>query len=112
MSRQPSVQQTSVITTWPFDMWKIDLIEKFSKSRNGHKYLIVVVDYFSKWIQVKPLANPTEENALNFFHYFILCRYGVPRDIITNYGTQFSTKFSVKCTRLDGLPLPISRGMD
>lgn len=58
------------------------------------------IDYFSKWIEAKPLANPTEENALNFFHGFILCRCGVPRAINTDHGTQFSTKFSAECTRL------------
>lgn len=74
-------------------MWGIDLMEKFSKSRNGHEYLIVAVDYFSKWIEAKPLENPTEENAINFFHDFILCRCRVPWAIITDHGTQFSIKF-------------------
>lgn len=60
---------------------------KFSKSRNGFEYLIVVVNYFSKWIKAKPLASLTEENTLNFFHDFVLYKYGVPRVIVTYHRT-------------------------
>lgn len=60
---------------------------KFSKSRNGFEYLIVVVNYFSKWIKAKPLASLTEENTLNFFHDFVLYKYGVPRVIVTDHRT-------------------------
>lgn len=45
---------------------------KFPKSINGLEYLIVAVDYFSRWIEAKPLANPKEEKVLNFFHDFVL----------------------------------------
>lgn len=75
-------------------------MEKFPKSRNRYEYLVVAVDYFSKWIEAKPLANPTKENTLNFFCDFVLCRYGVPQVVLTDYGTQFSTKFTMKCTRM------------
>lgn len=82
-------------------MWGIDLMGKFPKSRNRLEYLIVVVDYFSRWIEAKPLANPTEENTLNFFHDFVLCRYRVPRAVVIDHGTQFSNKFTTECTRLE-----------
>lgn len=39
-------------------MWGMDLMERFLRTQNGYEYLIVAVDYFSKWI---------EENVLNFF---------------------------------------------
>lgn len=81
-------------------MWGIDLMGKFLKSRNGYEYLVVAVDYFSKWIEVKPLANPIEENTLKFFHDFVLCRYGVPQAVVTDHETQLSTKFPTLCTRL------------
>lgn len=85
--RLPSVQQTPVLATWPFDMWGMDLIGRFPKLRSGFEYLVVVVDYFSKWIEAKSLANPSEENVINFFHNSILFRFGVPRAIITDCGT-------------------------
>lgn len=58
-------------------MWGMDLMGKFLKARNGFEYLVVAVDYFSKWNEAKPLVHPTEENVLNFFHDPVLCRFGV-----------------------------------
>lgn len=57
LARQSLVQQTPVAAGWPFDMWGNDLMVKFPKSKNILEYLIVSVDYFSKWIEAKPLAN-------------------------------------------------------
>lgn len=76
--RLSSIPQTPVLAAWPFDMWRLDLMGKFPKSRGENEYLIVVVDYFSKWIKAKPLASPTEENTFNFLHDFVLCRYRIP----------------------------------
>lgn len=100
ISWQPSVPQTLMLTAWPFDISGIDLMEKFSRSRWGSEYLIVVVDYFSKCIEAKPLASPTEENTLNFLHDFVLCRYEIPWVIITDHDTQFATKLVAECSRL------------
>lgn len=50
------------------DMWEVDLMEKFPKLRNIFEYLIVEVEYFSKWIEAKPLVNQTEKNTLNFLY--------------------------------------------
>lgn len=61
---------------------------------SGFEYLVVAVDYFSKYIEAKPLRNPTEENVLDFFHDSILCRFRVPREVVTNHGTQFSKTFT------------------
>lgn len=98
--RLPSIGQTPVVTSWPFDMWGIDLMGEFPRAKNGFEYLVVVVDYFSKWIEAKPLVHPTEDNVLQFFHDFVLCRFGVPRAVVSDHGTQFSKKFTAKCDRL------------
>lgn len=63
--RVPSIPKILVLAAWPFDMWRIVLMGKFPKSR-GSEYLIIVIDYFFKWIEAKALTTPTEENALNF----------------------------------------------
>lgn len=81
-------------------MWGINLMEKLPRARENHEYLIVAVDYFSKWIKAKPLAAPTEENTLNFLYDFILCQYGILRAIISDHDTQFATKFTIECSRL------------
>lgn len=60
-------------------------MRKFPMERGGLEYLVVVMDYFSKWIEVKALAFPIEENVLNFFHDQVLCKYSVLRVVITDH---------------------------
>lgn len=95
----PSIQQTLVTSTWLFDMREMDLMEKISKSESRVEYVVVTIDYFSKCINVKPV-NLTEENVLNYFHDSILCRFGVPRAMVMDHGTQFSKKFTNECNCL------------
>eukprot|EP00267_Zea_mays_P040451 XP_008680232.1 uncharacterized protein LOC103655225 [Zea mays] len=57
----------------------------------GFTHLMVAIDKFSKWIEVRPLANITSEQAVAFFTD-IIHRFGVPNSIITNNGTQFKGK--------------------
>jgi len=56
------------------------------------KFLIVAVDYFSKWIEAKPLTTITAQQVQQFVWKDIICRYGVPHTIITNNGRQFIDK--------------------
>jgi len=54
--------------------------------------LIVVVDYFTKWIEAKPLATITAQQVQQFVWKDIICRYGIPHTIITDNGRQFIDK--------------------
>jgi len=44
---------------WPFAMWGMDILDSFSPDKGQVKFLIVAIDYFTKWIEVKPLATIT-----------------------------------------------------
>jgi len=56
------------------------------------KFLIVAVDYFTKWIEAKPLTTITTQQVQQFVWKDIICRYGVPHTIITDNGRQFIDK--------------------
>ncbi|XP_027903608.1 uncharacterized protein LOC114163499 [Vigna unguiculata] len=56
------------------------------------KFLIVAIDYFTKWIEAKPLATITTQQVQQFVWKDIICRYGVPHTIITYNGRQFIDK--------------------
>ncbi|KAM2867607.1 hypothetical protein COP2_023507 [Malus domestica] len=60
------------------------------------RYAIVVVDYFTKWVEVEPLATITEAKIEDFVWKNILCRFGIPNAIVTDNGRQFdNNKFRV-----------------
>ncbi|GAU39457.1 hypothetical protein TSUD_290230 [Trifolium subterraneum] len=56
------------------------------------KYLIVAVDYFTKWIEAEPLAKISASNILRFFKRDVLARFGIPQVVVTDNGTQFTNK--------------------
>ena len=64
------------------------------------KYAIVAVDYFTKWAEAEPLVTITTKKVINFVVRNIICRFGLPRTIITDNGTQFdSAEFKDFCQR-------------
>jgi hypothetical protein len=56
------------------------------------RYVVVVVEYFSKWIEAKPLATITSVTVQKFFWQNIVCRFGVSKAITVDNGTQFGAK--------------------
>jgi transposase InsO family protein len=75
--------------TWPFAVWGLDLVGSLQKAPGGYTHLLVAIDKFSKWIEVRPLNSIRSEQAMAFFTN-IIHRFRVPNSIITDNGTQFT----------------------
>ena len=54
------------------------------------RFLIVAIDYFTKWIKAKPLAKITTKQVAQFFWENIICSYGIPWVLVTDNGAQFN----------------------
>ncbi|GKV20138.1 hypothetical protein SLEP1_g30300 [Rubroshorea leprosula] len=67
----------------------VDLLGPFVKGKGGRTYLVVAVDYFTKWIEAKPLSTTTEKKIEEFLFNSILCKFGIPKRIIADNGPQF-----------------------
>jgi len=86
----PPAELTSLVFPWPFAWWGIDLLGPFPKATGQLKYLVVAVDYSTKWIEADPLSKITAKNVLRFFKRNILARFGVPALVISDNGSQFT----------------------
>ncbi|GKV40834.1 hypothetical protein SLEP1_g48435 [Rubroshorea leprosula] len=64
---------SSLSSLWPFTQWGIDLLGPFVKGKEGYTYLVVAVDYFTKWIEAKPLSTTTKKKIEEFLFNSILC---------------------------------------
>jgi hypothetical protein len=64
----------------------LDLVGPLQKAPGGFSHLLVAIDKFSKWIEVRPLTSIRSEQAVAFFTN-IIHRFGVLKSIITNNGT-------------------------
>jgi len=90
MHLAPPAELTSLVSPWPLAWWGIDLLEPLPKAAGQLKYLVVAIDYCTKWIEAEPLAKITAKNVLRFFRRNILARFRVPALVISDYGTQFT----------------------
>ena len=76
-----------------FSVWGIDIIGKISpKSSSGHEYILVVIDYFTKWVKATSYARLTAARVAKFIRSHIIYRYGVPHELISNRGAHFRGK--------------------
>ena len=59
------------------------------KSSNGHEYILVAIDYFTKWVEVASYARLTATRVAKFMKSHIICLYGVPHKLISDRGVHF-----------------------
>ena len=53
------------------------------------KYLVVAIEYFTKWIEAEPIAQITAHKIQDFVWKNIVCRFDGPRRLVSDNGTQF-----------------------
>ncbi|GJZ78029.1 reverse transcriptase domain-containing protein [Tanacetum coccineum] len=87
--RNPQQKLTPITSPWPFYKWGIDIAGPFSEGPGKVKFLIVAMDYFIKWIEAKPVATITGNQIKKFVWDNIVCRFGLPGEIISDNGKQF-----------------------
>jgi transposase InsO family protein len=98
-SNLPAHVLQTIPVTWPFDVWGLDIFGPLRKVPGGFTHLLVAIDKFSKWVEVRPITNLRAEQAITFFTD-IVYRFGVPNSIITNNGSQFTgRKFLEFCDK-------------
>ncbi|WKA10892.1 hypothetical protein VitviT2T_028440 [Vitis vinifera] len=86
----PPSELHALTSPWPFSVWGIDIIGKISpKSSSGHEFILVAIDYFTKWVEAASYARLTSAGVASFIRSHIICRYGVPHELISDRGVHF-----------------------
>ncbi|GJV83751.1 reverse transcriptase domain-containing protein [Tanacetum coccineum] len=81
--------------------WGIDIAGPFPEGPGKVKFLIVAIDYFTKWIEAKAVATITGNQVKKFVWDNIVCRFGLPGEIISDNGKQFrDNPFKDWCEKL------------
>ena len=62
------------------------------KSSSGHKYILIAIDYFTKWVEAASYTRLTVAKVAKFIKSHIICQYGVPHELISNRGVHFRGK--------------------
>uniref|UniRef100_A0A2N9I4E8 RNA-directed DNA polymerase n=1 Tax=Fagus sylvatica TaxID=28930 RepID=A0A2N9I4E8_FAGSY len=85
----PPMELVPMTAPWPFAQWGLDIMGPLPIGRRQLKFLMVAIDYFTKWVEAEPLATITERNIQNFVWKAVICRFGIPRVLVSDNGKQF-----------------------
>ncbi|KAL0355530.1 UNVERIFIED_CONTAM: hypothetical protein Sradi_3999900 [Sesamum radiatum] len=81
---QPAEPLNVMLSPCPFSQWGMDIVAPFPLALGQKKFLLVVIDYFKKWVEAEPLARITEGEVMKFIWKIIICRFGLPRELISD----------------------------
>ena len=99
--RQLTKELTSMTTPWPFTQWGLDIVGPFPTAIRQLKFLIMGIDYFTKWVETEALATITKKNVRSFVWRCIVCSFGIPRILVSDNGKQFDNdSFQDFCSQL------------
>lgn len=86
----PMGEQKKIDGLW--DSISIDFVGPFPRSKKGNKYLLVIIDNFSKYCILRPTRNADAKTVVNILENEVFLVYGVPSIIIADNGSQFISK--------------------
>ena len=92
-----------VVTIGPFAKWGIDYTSCNPRSAGGHGYIIVAVDYFTKWDEAMATLTEDDNAAAQFLFNHVISRFGVPQAIVTDHGKHFCNHMMTELTTQLGL---------
>jgi hypothetical protein len=81
-----------VINFGPFTKWGIDFITFHRDSARGYHYIIIAVDYFTKWVEVMPTFNNDGETTTLFIFNQIIERFGIQKELSLTMAVTLRTK--------------------
>ena len=99
----PSAPLHPVVTVGPFAKWGINYTTCNPRSAGGHGFIIVVVDYFTKWAEAMPTLTEDGHTAAQFLFNHVIARFGVPQAIVTDHGKHFRNHMMTELTTQLGL---------
>ncbi|XP_059288981.1 uncharacterized protein LOC132042468 [Lycium ferocissimum] len=77
---------------WPFVAWGMDVIGPIEPAAsNGHRFILVAIDYFTKWVEATSHKSVTKKVVADFVRNHIICRFGVPESIIIDNGANLNS---------------------
>ena len=80
----PAEKLTMIASLWPFAQWGIDIVGSLPRGKKHVKFLLVAIDYFTKWVDAEALSTITEAKIQSFVWKNIICKFGIPWTIVSD----------------------------
>jgi hypothetical protein len=86
----PAAMFHPIIKPWSFHGWALDFVGQIHHgSSKVHRFILVAIDYLTKWTEVVPLKNMTHKEAFHFILEHIVHRFGIPQTLTMDQGLSF-----------------------
>ena len=86
----PPSELYNMTSPWPFLVWGIDVIGRIApKDSNGHEYILVAINYFTKWVEATSYSILKAKHVARFLENSIICQFMVSQEIISDNGSHF-----------------------
>nr|XP_023877005.1 uncharacterized protein LOC111989456 [Quercus suber] len=89
---QPASHLNPISSPWPFAQWGLDIIGPFPRAAGNRRFVLVAIDYFTKWAEPEALANIRDVDVKKFVWKNIVTRFWVPNSLISDNGLQFDSR--------------------
>jgi len=75
----------------------MDTARPLPETKSSNKYILVAIDHYFKWCEAKAIVDHGAKTAARFLEDDIICRYGVPKFVLTDNGREWAAEFDVMC---------------
>lgn len=89
MIHQPGELLHSILSPWPFMKWGLDIVGPLLSVPSKDQFILFMTDYFSKWVEAEAFEKVREKKEIDFIWDHIICRFGMPSEIVYDNGKQF-----------------------
>ena len=90
--RVPAHELNAMSSPWPFVAWGMDVIGPIEPvTSNGHRFIVVAIDYLTKWVEAASYKSVTNEVVADFVRKNMICRFGVPESIIIDNDANLNS---------------------
>ena len=96
-SRAP---MNSITVSQPMELWAMDIVGPLPVTAQGHQYILVMSDHFTKWVEAVPLANQNTETLARAFVENVVARHGVPVKLLTDQGSNLESELIKEVFRI------------
>jgi hypothetical protein len=94
----PAQPSQLIAPSWPLQRWGIDIMGNLTPAQGNYTFTIVAVEYYTKWVEAKPMTNITSTTIQKIFWQDIICCYGVPQQTTIDNAKYFeSAMFKFFC---------------
>ena len=96
----PTITPLPVAENKLFSRWHCDILGPLTPSQDGHKYILLFVCAFSKWVEMVPLKDTTATTIAWHLYERIICRFGAPDHLLSDRGQNFLSKVVTEVCRI------------